>query len=236
MKNILEIKNLSCSIENDKIFNDVTLNIPRKKVSAMFGDSGTGKTTLLKTLSLLFREESAFRVSGEIFLNSTENRFDILEVKKDLWKVRRKIVYLSQTPNPLHMSILKNVAFPLQLHGEKDKELINIKVIQALKDVNLYKEIEHRLNSSALDLSGGQKQKLCIARALTLKPDVILMDEPTSSLDSSNKGIIEDLILELGKENSIIVVSHDKDQIRRIADVYFECKEGKIKINNLFKT
>ena len=93
---------------------------------------------------------------------------------------------------------------------------------------NLFKEIEHRLDSSALDLSGGQKQKLCIARALTLKPDVILMDEPTSSLDTSNKDIVEELIIKLGKKYSIIVVSHDKDQISRIAEVYFECGNGNI--------
>ena len=228
MKNILEIKNLSCVIENDQILNDVNIFIQKNKVSAVFGDSGTGKTTLLKILSLLFREEPTYKVSGRIFLNSSENRFDILKVKNDLWKVRRKVIYLSQTPNPLHMSILKNVAFPLHLQGEKDKELINDKVIQALKDVNLYSEIKHRLDSSALDLSGGQKQKLCIARALTLNPDVILMDEPTSSLDTSNKEIIEELIIKLGKKYSIVVVSHDKEQISRIAEEYFECVNGNI--------
>ncbi|MDA3884774.1 MAG: phosphate ABC transporter ATP-binding protein [Candidatus Delongbacteria bacterium] len=228
MKNILEIKDLRCKIENDIILENVNLSIPEMRVSAVFGDSGSGKTTFLRILSLLFREEAAYQVEGEMILNSAQGSIDILQQKKDLWKIRRRIVYLSQTPNPLNMSIYKNTAFPLLLQGEKDKDKIHDKVINSLKEVNLYKEIEHRLNSSAFDLSGGQKQKLCIARALTLQPDVILMDEPTSSLDTSNKKIIEDLIIKLGRNHSIIVVSHDKEQIKKVADEYFECKDRKI--------
>ncbi|MDA3838000.1 MAG: ATP-binding cassette domain-containing protein [Candidatus Delongbacteria bacterium] len=233
MKSILEIKDLRCKIENDIILENVNLSIPEMKVSAVFGDSGSGKTTFLKILSLLFREEVSYQVDGEIILNSAQGSIDILQQKKDLWKIRRRIVYLSQTPNPLNMSIFKNTAFPLLLQGEKDKDKIYDKVINSLKEVNLYKEIEHRLNSSALDLSGGQKQKLCIARALTLKPDVILMDEPTSSLDTSNKKIIEDLIIKLGRNHSIIVVSHDKEQIRKVADEYFECRSKNITRSNI---
>jgi phosphate transport system ATP-binding protein len=213
------------------VLEKVNMNIETNTVTAVFGDSGSGKTTLLKILSLLFREEPQYEVIGEIVFNSFGVETDILKLKKDLWKIRRKIVYLSQVPNPLHMSILKNVEFPLILQGVKDKAVLSEKAVSALKAVNLYDEVKERLDSSALGLSGGQRQKLCIARALTLEPEILLMDEPTSSLDTTNKGLIEDLIIELGKRYTIIVVSHDKDQIRKVAEVFFECKDKNINLS-----
>jgi len=234
-ENILTIKNLNYSIENLSILENINIKIPYKKVSAIFGDSGSGKTTILKILSLLFREENNYKISGEIFFTQQTENNDLLKLKTDLWQIRKKIVYLSQVPNPLNLSIYKNVAFPLILQGIKDKHLIESKVLAALKDVNLYDEVKERLNSSALDLSGGQKQKLCIARALVLVPEIILLDEPTSSLDSKNKEIIEDLIIDLGKKYTILIVSHDKDQIKKTASTFFECREkGIVKIENIF--
>jgi len=234
-ENILTIKNLNYSIENLSILENINIEIPYKKVSAIFGDSGSGKTTILKILSLLFREENNYKISGEIFFTQQTENNDLLKLKTDLWQIRKKIVYLSQVPNPLNLSIYKNVAFPLILQGIKDKELIELKVIAALKDVNLYDEVKERLSYSALDLSGGQKQKLCIARALVLVPEIILLDEPTSSLDSKNKEIIEDLIIDLGKKYTILIVSHDKDQIKKTASTFFECREkGIVKIENIF--
>lgn len=234
-ENILTIINLNYSIENLSILENINIEIPYKKVSAIFGDSGSGKTTILKILSLLFREENNYKISGEIFFTQQTTNNDILKLKTDLWQIRKKIVYLSQVPNPLNLSIYKNVAFPLILQGIKDKNLIESKVLAALKDVNLYDEVKERLNASAIDLSGGQKQKLCIARALVLVPEIILLDEPTSSLDSKNKEIIEDLIIELGKKYTILIVSHDKDQIKKTADAFFECREkGIVRIENIF--
>lgn len=229
---ILRIEDLCCSINKIPVLNNVDLKINQGEITALFGDSGTGKTTLLKILSLLFREDPAYEVTGKVFFGKNGGE-DILSVKDDLWKIRRRIVYISQVPNPLQMSILKNVEFPLILQGVKDKVQLKDKAVSALKAVHLYDEVKDRLNSSANGLSGGQKQKLCIARALTLDPEVILLDEPTSSLDTTNKLLIEDLIKELGSNYSMIVVSHDRDQIKRIADSCYECRDGKILISQI---
>lgn len=225
---ILRISDLSCRINGMQVLDNVDMRIEAGKVTALFGDSGTGKTTFLKILSLLYREDTAYEVSGKILFSKHEAAEDILAVKEDLWRLRRKIVYISQVPNPLHMSILKNVEFPLILQGVKDKAVLSEKAESSLRSVNLYEEVKERLNSSATGLSGGQKQKLCIARALTLDPEVILLDEPTSSLDTTNKLLIEELIKDLGSKYTIIFVSHDREQIRRIADCCFECADGRI--------
>jgi len=225
---ILQVSDLSCKINGMQVLDKVEMRIEAGKVSALFGDSGTGKTTFLKILSLLYREDPTYEVSGKILFGKDEAADDILAVRGDLWRIRRKIVYISQVPNPLHMSILKNVEFPLILQGVKDKAVLSEKAVSALKAVNLYEEVKERLNVSATGLSGGQKQKLCIARALTLDPEVILLDEPTSSLDTTNKILIEELIKDLGSKYTIIVVSHDREQIKRIADCCFECADGKI--------
>lgn len=225
---ILNIQNLNYKIADFNILQNVNLTIPAQKVTAIFGDSGSGKTTFLKILSLLFREESNYTLSGKIIFGKAESAIDILQLKKELWQIRRKIIYLAQVPNPLNLSIYKNAAFPLVLQGIKDKHEIESRVIAALKDVNLWTEVKDRLHKSAMELSGGQKQKLCIARALVLNPEVILMDEPTSSLDAGNKTIIEDLIIKLGKRYTIIVVSHDIEQIRKTAELFFECRDKTI--------
>lgn len=227
-RTILRIRGLFCSINGMQVLNETDLDIEQGKITALFGDSGTGKTTFLKILSLLFREDPAYEVTGKVFFGRSGAEEDILSVKDDLWRIRRKIVYISQVPNPLQMSILKNVEFPLILQGVKDKVLLRDKAVSALKAVHLYDEVKDRLNSSANGLSGGQKQKLCIARALTLDPEIILLDEPTSSLDSTNRLLIEELIKDLGSDYTMIVVSHDRDQIRRTADNCFECSDGKI--------
>jgi len=225
---ILDVKNLNFNIDNFNILKDVNLTIQEKRVTAIFGDSGSGKTTLLKILSLLFREETGYSISGKILFGKEKAATDILQLKNDLWQIRRKIVYLAQIPNPLNLSIYKNTAFPLALQGIKNPQEIKEKTVAALEDVNLWTEVKDRLHKSAMELSGGQKQKLCIARALVLNPEIILMDEPTSSLDTGNKNIIEDLIIELGKRYTIVIVSHDKEQIRKTSELFFECRDKTI--------
>jgi len=225
---ILDVKNLNFNIDNFNILKDVNLTIQEKRVTAIFGDSGSGKTTLLKILSLLFREETGYSISGKILFCKEKAATDILQLKNDLWQIRRKIVYLAQIPNPLNLSIYKNTAFPLALQGIKNPQEIKEKTVAALEDVNLWTEVKDRLHKSAMELSGGQKQKLCIARALVLNPEIILMDEPTSSLDTGNKNIIEDLIIELGKRYTIVIVSHDKEQIRKTSELFFECRDKTI--------
>lgn len=221
---LLEINNLSFSYKTGRkitpVLENVSLPICKNEITAIYGASGSGKSTLLNILSLLYKELEDCDISGEVVYNGK----NILSLKKDFWKVRRNIIYIAQTPNPFDTSIWKNMVFPLKINGIKDKVEIEEKVTQALKDVNLYDEVKDRLDHPANELSGGQKQKLCFARALVLKPDVLLMDEPTSSLDSENKVIIEDLIKQLGINNTIVFVSHDLDQIERIADRVFKCE------------
>jgi len=204
--------------------NGVNLKIAENKITAIYGASGSGKSTLLNILSLLHKEYETYSIEGKIFYKGE----DILALKRDFWRIRRNIIYISQTPNPFNSSIWQNMLFSLKINGFKDKSVIEKKIIKALQDVNLYDEIKDRLNHSALELSGGQKQKLCFARALVLSPDVLLMDEPTSSLDEENKGIFEKLIMKLGNSYSIVFVSHDLNQINRISDHVYKCEDGKL--------
>jgi len=224
----LQIENLCFAYDRDYILEDSDFIIPSRKISAIFGASGTGKTTLLTLFSLLFRELENYRISGKIYFNDSGNIVDILSIRHDFWEIRRKIVYIAQEPNPLDVSIFRNIAFPMKLNGITNKKIIKNTVIESLERVHLYNEVNNRLKDSALELSGGQMQRLCIARALAMKPEIILLDEPTSSLDSENKEKIEDLIIELGQSNTIIVVSHDREQIKRVSDVVFECKGRKV--------
>jgi len=225
---VLDINNVSFAYKSGKlttpVLDNVSLQIRKNKITAIHGASGSGKSTLLNILSLLYKELDDYQIKGEVFYCGS----DILAMKKDCWKIRRNIIYLAQVPNPFNTSIWKNMVFPLKINGIKDKKVIEERITKALKDVNLYNEVKDRLDCSANDLSGGQKQKLCFARALVLNPDVLLMDEPTSSLDSENKVIIEDLIARLGSDNTIVFVSHDQDQIDRIADCIYECKNGNL--------
>lgn len=223
---ILKIQEVSFAYKNRKqltpVLNKVGLEIKKNKITAIYGASGSGKSTLLNILSLLYKELDDYQISGKVIYKNE----DILSLKREFWRIRRNIILLSQTPNPFNTTIWKNMVFPLKINGIKDKKIIEERITKALHDVNLYNEVRDRLNCSANELSGGQKQKLCFARALVLNPDILLMDEPTSSLDSENKIIIEKLIARLGRDNTIIFASHDHGQIERIADITYECKNG----------
>lgn len=165
---------------------------------------------------------------GTVKIKFNGSMLDIYHSSYPIIQLRRQLGIVFQVPNPLPMSVYKNVAFPLKLCGQKDKEKIRVKVEKALRQAYLWEEVKHRLNDDALSLSVGQQQRLCIARALVLEPEILLLDEPTSSLDAKACAMIEELLKDLKKHLTIILVSHYLDQVRRVADQIIELSEGKV--------
>ena len=221
---ILSIKNLYFSYEKEDIFKNINLDFSKNRIYGITGDSGAGKTTFLKILSLLIREYSGYKINGEIIF---KNR-DILSLKKDFWKIRRRIIYIPQKPVPFKMSVFKNIVFPLTLSEKHSNDELEKIAANVLKKVNLFNEVKDKFNSHAEELSGGQLQRLSIARALTLSPDILLFDEPTSSLDENNAKIIETLLLSLKKTVTILVVSHNISFLKNISDEIYKISNQKI--------
>ncbi len=180
------------------------------------------------TLNRLWENIEGAKLKGEILINFEGTFKNIYDKNYSISKLRREVGMVFQVPNPLPMSIYNNVAFPLKLKGEKKENDIFIKVKDALKKSFLWQEVKDGLNKDARSLSGGQQQRLCIARALILQPQVLLLDEPTSSLDDKAGRVIEDLLCELKKSCTIILVSHYLDQIKRIADTTLSLSDGKL--------
>ena len=188
-------------------------------LTAITGPSGQGKSTLIGLLNCMWDDLPNTLYSGDIQIFLGGQWISPLSKDISLPHLRRKVAMIFQEPNPLPMSIGKNVAFPLKLTGVRDKYLIEEKVRKALEQAFLWEEVKDRLEESALTLSGGQKQRLCIARALILEPEILLCDEPTSSLDTKAAGIIEELLVGLKQKCTLLVVSHYLDQVRRIGDL-----------------
>jgi len=212
MKDHLTIKNLSVAIGDQEILKKVNLTIPQNKISAVIGPSGCGKTTLLKTLNKLIEEEKQVRISGNILFKGE----DINTIP--LAKLRTEIGLVFQQPTPFPMSIYNNLAYALKYHGIKKQRKLDEIIETKLKLCGLYEEVKDQLTMSALKLSGGQQQRLSIARSLCVEPEVLLMDEPCSSLDIHNTKLIEDLIVKLSHQYTIVIVTHNLQQARRIAD------------------
>ena len=188
----------------------------------MIGPSGCGKSTLLRALNRMHDLYPGNEYKGQVNLleKDGKNYHDILTLKKenDLIKLRQRVGMIFQKPTPFPMSIFDNVAYGLKLSGLKDKTALEEKVVQALKDAAIWPETKDRLKDSAMGLSGGQQQRLCIARAVALRPEILLLDEPTSALDPISTGAIEELVSELKKELSIVIVTHNMQQASRLSD------------------
>jgi len=221
---ILKIQNLNVYAGKAHILKNVNLEIPKNKITVLLGPSGCGKTTLLKSMNRLTDLYKELKVSGNIFIETD----DILSATTNIPAIRQKMGLLSQRPYPLPMSIFKNVAYGIKLKGVRDKKLIEYNVEKRLREVGLWQEVQHRLHQSAMGLSIGQQQRLCLARGLAVKPRIILADEPTSALDPISSKIIENLFKELKKNYTIILVTHVLRQAVRLADNVVFMYDGEI--------
>lgn len=210
----IEIERLSLHYGKKLAFQDVTLSINRGCITALVGPSGCGKTSFLTCLNRLTNLIAGCRVSGRITIDT----LDVLAPDTNVIQLRRRIGMIFQKPNPFPFSIQKNLEFPLREHGFRDRDQIAIIIETGLRDVGLWDEVKDRLDSPALALSGGQQQRLCMARALVLAPEVLLMDEPCSALDPISSGVVEDLIMSLKGRYTVLIVTHNLAQARRIAD------------------
>lgn len=222
----IRVENLSFSYNGKMILRDASMDFAENQITAIVGPSGSGKSTFLLTLNRLWESIPDCSLRGKIELKRSDRFEDIYHSQYSVTKLRRQVGMLFQAPNPLPMSIYKNVAFPLELAGKTNRETTRVMVEECLEKVGLWQEVHERLDSSALSLSGGQQQRLCIARALILQPEVLLLDEPTSSLDHKAATAIEELLLELKGQCTILMVSHYLDQVQRIADSIVELRDG----------
>ena len=197
-----------------RALNNINMDIYKNKVTAIIGPSGCGKTTLIRLLNRMNDLIPHVRLEGKVYLDDV----NIYDSKADVVDIRRRIGMVFQKPNPFPKSIFENVAYGLRVNGIKDKEYIDKKIEKSLIDAALWGEVKNRLHDSALSLSGGQQQRLCIARALAVEPEVVLMDEPASALDPTATLKIEELIHELKNYYTIVIVTHNMQQAARVAD------------------
>ena len=207
------IQDLELFYGDFKALKNINLNIKANEITAFIGPSGCGKSTLLKTLNRMNDLVEGCRINGKVLLDG-EDIYD----KMDVNDLRKKVGMVFQKPNPFPMSIYDNIAYGPRTHGIKSKAKLDEIVERCLRDVAIWDEVKDRLKKSALGLSGGQQQRLCIARALAVEPEVILMDEPTSALDPISTSKIEDLALELKEKYTIVMVTHNMQQAARISD------------------
>ena len=222
----IQLKDLSFRYGQRLVLDRVSVGFQGHALTAIVGPSGQGKSTLLTVVNRLWEEIPGARVEGRVEIRFHEGRADIDAYP--LNRLRRKVGMVFQDPNPLPMSVRKNVAFPLKVWGEKDKAGIETKVETALTRAFLWGEVKDRLDADARTLSGGQQQRLCIARSLVLQPEVLLLDEPTASLDAKAAGVIEDLLVSLKPRCTLLVVSHYMEQVKRVADDVIEIADGRL--------
>jgi len=210
--NILEIKDFSVNYGKSRVLKNINLDIEKNRITAIIGPSGCGKSTFLKSLNLMITEEKSSEILGEIYFNGKNIKDFQIE------NLRKKIGLVFQTPTPFPFSIYKNMIYAPVYYGIKDKKELDKIVKEKLILAGLYDEIKDEMNKSALSLSGGQQQRLCIARELTVEPEVLLLDEPCSALDIQNTMKIEEMLKNLSSKYTIVIVTHNLAQAKRIAD------------------
>lgn len=211
---MIRAENVSVAFDGKAVVEGVTLELPCCRIHAIVGPSGCGKSSFLNALNRMTDLLPGSSVGGKVLVDGV----DILEPKDAPEGLRECIGMIFQRPNPFPLSIARNIELALREHGLRDKKALAAKVESSLRRVGLWDEVKDRLGASALSLSGGQQQRLCIARALALEPEALLFDEPTSALDPIAAKVIEQLIVELGKQLAIAIVTHDLSQARRLAD------------------
>jgi phosphate transport system ATP-binding protein len=219
---------------NKQALKNINISIPSSKITAFIGPSGCGKSTFLKTINRMQDYNDEVKITGKLIMDNQ----NILEQSIDTTRLRKKVGMVFQQPNPFPMSIYDNIAYGPRVHGIKDKKQLDQIVETSLKQAALYDEVKDRIHKSALGLSGGQQQRLCIARCLAVNPEVILLDEPTSALDPISTLKIEELLIDLKEQYTIIIVTHNMQQATRIADYTAFFLNGEIiefdETNNLF--
>ena len=213
----IHVTNMNLQYGDFHALKNINIDIPENQICAMIGPSGCGKSTFLKSINRMNDLVEGCKIDGQMQLRG-ENGFEDIYGDMDVNHLRKRVGMVFQQPNPFPMSIYDNIAYGPRTHGIKNRHKLDAIVEKALKQAAIWEEVKDRLNKSALGLSGGQQQRLCIARALAVEPEVILMDEPTSALDPISTSRIEDLAIELKKEYTIVMVTHNMQQATRISD------------------
>mgnify|MGYP000657659251 FL=1 len=210
----IKVENLNLYYGENHALKDVNMDIQENAVTAFIGPSGCGKSTFLKTLNRMNDLVDGVRIDGKVLLDGE----DIYDPSVDTTILRKKVGMVFQQPNPFPMSIYDNIAYGPRVHGIRDKKRLDQIVEESLRGASIFDEVKDRLKKSAMGLSGGQQQRICIARALAVQPEVLLMDEPTSALDPISTSKIEDLMEDLKKKYTVIVVTHNMQQATRVSD------------------
>ena len=214
MMDKFEVKNMDLYYGSFHALKNINIAIPEKEITAFIGPSGCGKSTFLKSLNRMNDLVEGCRIYGDILLDGV----DIYKDKMDVNVLRKRVGMVFQKPNPFPMSIYDNIAYGPRTHGVRSKAQLDEIVEKSLRGAAIWDEVKDRLNKSALGMSGGQQQRLCIARALAVEPEVLLMDEPTSALDPISTSKVEELALELKDRYTIVIVTHNMQQAARISD------------------
>lgn len=210
----IEVKDLNLFYGENHALKDINMNIRENAVTALIGPSGCGKSTFLKTLNRMNDLVDGVRITGSVRLDGE----DIYDPRVDTTLLRKKVGMVFQQPNPFPMSIYDNIAYGPRIHGLKNREQLDEIVERSLRGAAIFDEVKDRLKKSALGLSGGQQQRICIARALAVEPEVLLMDEPTSALDPISTSKIEDLMESLKEKYTVVIVTHNMQQAARVSD------------------